>query len=210
MSKEIFIVGGGPSLQGFSFDKLRDKETIAVNKAVLEVPNPTYFLTADSGIAFNVVELTKGIDTIKVLAYSATHKRIGLLRSSFANFHLVIRYKGKNPIERKTIGMPDIGFNFDEFQPGQNSGFCALQFAVIMGYSPIYLLGFDLTSNENGKLHRHYDKSQRWQSTLDEFFGFFKRGLIALEGSDVKVFSCSSISRLNGIIPFLDIDKVLS
>lgn len=202
MNREIFIIGGGPSLLNFPFDKLKDKETIAVNKSIKDVPNPTYFFTADSGIASNVVEWTKGIYTIKVLAYSTTHKRFELLRDSFINFDFIIKYGSGNP-------KPDIGFKFGEFQPGQNSGFCALQFAVVMGYSPIYLLGFDLTSDEQGRIHRHDVKSQSFQSTLNEFYDYFKRGLEALKKTDIAVYSCSPISRLNNIVSFIDVDYAL-
>ena len=202
MDKEIFIIGAGSSFQGFDFSKLKDKETIAVNKSIKDVPNPTYFFTADSGIASNVVEWTEGIDTIKVLAYSVTHKRFEKFEKAFPNFDFIIKYGSGNP-------KPDIGFRFGEFQPGQNSGFSALQFAVIMGYTPIYLLGFDLTSDKQGRIHRHDTKSQSFQFTLNEFYDYFKKGLEILKTTDIKVYSCFPISRLNKIIPFLDIDYVL-
>jgi hypothetical protein len=42
-----FVVGGGPSLNGFDFSELNGFDTIAVNKAVEFIQNPTYFITTD-------------------------------------------------------------------------------------------------------------------------------------------------------------------
>ena len=50
MRDEVFIVGGGSSLSGFDFQKLKNRDTIAINMSALDVPNPTYCITADSGI----------------------------------------------------------------------------------------------------------------------------------------------------------------
>ena len=48
-SKEsiCFVVGGGPSLNGFDFTQLNGYDTIAVNKSVEFIQNPTHFITTD-------------------------------------------------------------------------------------------------------------------------------------------------------------------
>ena len=46
-SEICFVVGGGPSLNGFDFTQLNEFDTIAVNKSVEYIPNPTYFITTD-------------------------------------------------------------------------------------------------------------------------------------------------------------------
>ena len=48
-SKEsiCFVVGGGPSLCGFDFSQLNGYDTIAVNKSVEFIQNPTHFITTD-------------------------------------------------------------------------------------------------------------------------------------------------------------------
>ena len=195
---EVFIIGSGESLKGFDYSKLNGKETIAVNKVIQAIPHATYFLTADSGIATNVNNWTKDSTAIKVLAYSATHKRLHRFQSCWSSFDVTMKYGSGNPT-------PDIGFRFGEFQPGQNSGFCALQFAVIMGYSPIYLLGFDLSGG-----HLFDIKKRTWARRLDEFYNHFKKGLLQLRNTNVKVISCSPISRLNDIIEYKNIDEVLA
>ena len=48
INKDIcFVVGGGPSLNGFDFSLLNGFDTIAINKAVEYIQNPTYFITTD-------------------------------------------------------------------------------------------------------------------------------------------------------------------
>ncbi len=42
-----FVVGGGPSLNGFDFSELNGFDTIAINKSVEFIQNPTYFITTD-------------------------------------------------------------------------------------------------------------------------------------------------------------------
>lgn len=195
----IFIIGSGESLKNFNYEKLKDKETIAVNKVIQEIPHATYWLTADSGIASNVNSWTKGSSAKKILCYSSTHKRFHKFQNVWTQFDIVIKYGGGNHVHKLPIG-----FRWGEFQPGQNSGFCALQFAVIMGYSPIYLLGFDL-----GGGHLYDTKSRNWPRLLDEFYIYFKRGLEKLKETNIEVYSCSPISRLNNIIDYRDIKEVL-
>lgn len=192
------MIGAGESLKNFDFSRLRDRRTIAVNKVIRVVPGATYFLTADSGIASSVLDWTRDSGATRILAYTPTHKRFDKLQASFTNFDLVIKYSGGNPC-------PDIGLEFGEFQSGGNSGFCALQFAVIMGYSPIYLLGIDLSGG-----HLYDAKGNAWPGYLNKFYEAFRKGLEALRKTDFKVYSCSPVSRLNSVIPYVNIDEVLS
>ncbi len=197
---EIFVVGAGESLRGFDFSRLRDRETVAVNKVIRDLPDATYWLTADSGIASNVIDWTRDTKAIRVLAYSPTHKHIDRFQKVFVDFDVVIQYSDT----WRTSPCPDIGFKFGEFQPGGNSGFCALQFAVIMGYSPIYLLGIDLCGG-----HIYDTKTRRWPTLLDEFYGAWTRGLKILKKTSVEVYSCSPVSRLNDVIEYKNVDEVL-
>ena len=195
---EVFIIGSGESLKDFDYTRLNGREVIAVNKVIRELPHATYWLTADSGIASNAKVWTKNSTATKVLCYSATHKRFARFQSCWANFDVTIKYGSGNPT-------PAMGSRFGEFSPGQNSGFCALQFAVIMGYSPIYLLGFDLHGG-----HLYDTKKRSWPRRLDEFFENFKKGLLQLRNATIKVISCSQTSRLNGLIDYKSIDEVLT
>jgi len=203
MSKgEIFIVGAGLSLQGFDFNLLKDKTTIAVNRSIKDLSNATYFVTADSGIARDLETWVENKNPIKVLCYTPTHKKYSVLAEAIPNFDLVVKYSGGNPC-------PPMGLKFGEFQSGGNSGFCALQFAVLMNYSPIYLLGFDLT-DVNGEFCRRQKKELRYMKKMLKWYNYFKAGLsVVKEKTDIEVFSCSPISKLNSVIPYIPIDKAM-
>lgn len=198
MKKEIYIVGGGPSLKGFDFNLLKDKDTIAVNSAIEDVPNPTYFITCCSAYCKRVVDQKFfGVITHKVLVMGTKHQRYAKVKKYFYAFDEVIE-----PI----TGDGELGFTSETFAVGGNSGFSALQYAVLLGYKTIYLLGIDVQikdgfhyHNQHGVIKEHVD----WWRIC------FERGLeIIKEQSDIKVYSCSPISALNMVIPFISFKDI--
>ena len=46
--RRCFIVGGGPSLKGFDFERLRGERVIAINKAFYDVPFADIVFAMDS------------------------------------------------------------------------------------------------------------------------------------------------------------------
>lgn len=204
---EVYIVGGGPSLKGFNFSTLADKCTIVVNKSIFHVPNPNYFISVDYTFLKKVDRGVFGIIPAK--------------KFFVADFsHIFLKEIGKQIVDTRydmTYNLRDynilirahkqegIGYTFKEFRTGRNSGFCALQLAVIFGFKKIYLLGMDLGSQ--GKTHYHEGYGEppfSFSSKLNEYYNYFKVGLEQLrcERPDIQVVSCSSISRLNNIIPY--------
>ena len=105
-----------------------------------------------------------------------------------------------------------IGWNFHDFRHGNNSGYCAFQLALIMGYKTIYLLGIDLDTNQENKLYYHsgYGSDNFLENNFPNYRRHWQVGLEKLKKySNIKVFSCSPISWLNKYIPYKSIDKVL-
>jgi hypothetical protein len=204
----VYIVGGGSSLDGFCFDDLRDKETIAVNKSALTVPDPTYTITADSGIFQQIQEgLLSDINTMKVLVTNADHCSMKRINKEFVHVRTGYVYDllcMDMIIQNK--GCDGIGFSFADFRTGYNSGFCAFQFAVLLGYTHICLLGMDMDAS--GKHYSQYGGGRIAEKTMDKFYFNFvlALGLVHKE-TDIKVFSCSPISRLNNIIPYMSFQE---
>jgi len=209
--EEVFIVGGGHSLHNFNFEKLRNKETIAVNMAALDVPDPTYCITADSGIFRKLQKGTfKEVDSTWVLVSNPNHASMKWKQGKFIhNSGFVYNFFVPNMVIRNS-GTDGIGFSFNDFRTGYNSGFCAFQLAVLLGYKKIYLLGFDLVA-EMGETHYHdrYKNRKISNDTLNKFCSNFVYALkIIREKTDIEVFSCSAISKLNKHIPYKSFDKV--
>jgi len=199
MNNAVFIVGGGPSLKGFNFSKLADKETIVVNSAVMDVPNPTYFITCCTGYCKKVVGNN---------FYNTYARKVMVIGENHFNYKNVknLLYAFDEVINPKTAD-GELGFTYDDFAIGGNSGFCALQYAVLLGYKNIYLLGIDVQTNNGDHYHTRYGLIQK---EVDWWYKCFIRGLIIIkEKSDIKVYSCSPISKLNKTIPFVNFKDVV-
>jgi len=144
--KRVFIVGGGPSLKDFEFIKLAEEDTIVVNKSILDVPLSNYFITVDYTFLSKIgLDCFKRINTEKVFvadfSYPFLKKKDSQIVDTRTNLVYDLKYFDRVIESQKYEG---IGFTFDDFRSGRNSGYCALQLAVILGYEEIYLLGIDL------------------------------------------------------------------
>ena len=203
MVRKVYIVGGGKSLSGYDFSKLKNEDTIAVNVSALDVPNPTYCITADSSIFRRVQEgRFKGIDTTWVLVTNPEHCSMKFRDGKFVHKDgFVYNLFCMNMVIRNA-GVEGIGFSFSDFRTGYNSGFCALQLAVLLGYDEIHLLGFDM---QGLYYHQHYGPTK--QIAINTFEKFYKNFVLALnilkDRTSIKVISRSKISRLNSIIPYI-------
>ncbi len=199
---EIFVIGGGSSLKGFDFDRLKDKDTIAVNMAVLDVPNPTYGITADSTIFRKVQDgYFKEVETSWVLVTNPDHCTMKWKDGKFVHKSgFVYNLFCMNMVIRNA-GVEGIGFSFSDFKTGYNSGFCGFQLAVLLGYKKIYLLGFDLVSGAQCHYHNRYKGRKIKKESFDKYHDNFVIALKRIKTeTDIEVFSCSPISRLNKMI----------
>ena len=207
--KEVFIIGGGPSLENFNYSLLKDKTTIVINKAIWHVPNPTYFITHD--LAFfkkiNIADFEE-VKTAKFfvlcsITFPYTEINSGRIYDRrFGELHYDLNMLDSIIISKKEKG---VGLTFDDFRHGHHSGFSALQLAVIMGFNPIYLLGYDLICTEKTHCHEGYGETPgAVQARLDYYYGNYEIGLyeLAKKAPEIKVYSCSKISRLNKIIEY--------
>jgi len=209
--KEIYIIGGGPSLTGFDFNSLKNKDTITVNKSILDVPDPNYFITVDYTF-LRKLKVSKSrftsIDTTKIFVADfhfpfiqekngrIVDTRIGLIYD-LQDFNMIIKAK-------QTSG---IGYEYKDFRTGINSGYCALQLAVLLGYKKIYLLGIDLNKELITHYHGGYgEKPAVFNTRVPNYLQEFKHGLKQIkQDNQVEVFSCSPISALNSIIEYVNL-----
>jgi hypothetical protein len=203
MRSRVFIIGGGPSLCGEKLNWLAKEDTIAVNHTIqhLSFP-PTYFLTADSGVIRKSASSnfwgTTGQTKSVVVINPAEHPNWNRVKDYIPSFdeHIVpTRWDGI------------ISLTKGEFATGKNSGFCALQYAVRLGYREIYLLGFDL--KKEGQRKYFYGQGDGPDSPFNTFYCNFVAGLKILQKAGVNVYSCSNVSRLNAHIPFAKLSTLV-
>jgi len=212
--REVYIVGGGSSLKDFPFERLKDKDTIAVNMSALDVPNPTYCITGDSNIFRKIQEgYFEKIKTTWVMVTNLNHPTMKWIDGRFIHKRSGFVY---NPfcvnIFIKSAGCDGIGFSFDDFRTGYNSGFCAFQLAVLLGYERIYLLGIDLLKEgQDTHYHDRYKgKPTISKEAFDKFYSNFVLALeIIKEKTNIEVISCSPISRLNKHIPYQSLEEIV-
>lgn len=211
---EVYIVGGGPSLSNFDFNQFANKCTIAVNRSIFNVPNPNYFITVDFTFLskiqrrhFNTIPTTKFF--VADLSHSFMKDIDGYIVDTRCN--LIYDIRGFNYLI-KAYSQEGIGYTFETFKTGLNSGFCALQLAIILGFTKIHLFGLDLSKQNITHYHGGYgEDAKSFNIKLDKYFKYFKIGLEKLkkERPDIQVISYSKNSRLNDIIPYKNIEDLI-
>jgi hypothetical protein len=229
VDSKVFIIGGGPSLKEFNFSSIFRKDIIAVNQAIFDVPWAKHFITMDYTFLrkSRINSKIKSVNYIQFMQSPA--EKIFVVGSENDIFTKV---NTKTIIDNRTNTTYDlylfnkiiwaksyggIGLSFDDFRNSSDSGYSALQLAVILGYKTIFLLGFDFTV-EGQRTHYHdvygapskrcsaasYDS--KLKGYAESYPGAFKE---IKEKTDINVFSCSRISILNNYIPFTDVRKIL-
>ena len=211
----VYIVGGGPSLKGFDFNSLKFKDTITINKSIFDVPNPNYFITVDYTF-LKKIKTQKiyfdSIDTTKIFIADFHFPYIKEKRGRIVDTRISLVYELQDfDLIIKSRQINGIGYEYKDFRTGGNSGYCALQLAVLLGYKKIYLLGIDLNKEAVTHYHGGYgEKSNVFNTRLPNYLGQFKQGLKQLKQDKiVEVYSCSKTSALNNIIDYVDINTLI-
>jgi len=193
--KKIFVVGGGPSLRGFDFSSLDKVETIAVNESLFDLGNPTYFVTMDSSFLIKLRGRKKEYE----IFLSTKAKKY------FINPRMLGTFPGIDEVIKSEIIQP---FDDEKFGHGYNSGFCAVQLALRLGYDKIYLLGIDMTTDGTDHYHDKYRVRPNYKHILAPYCKIFMESLLELPDKD-RIISCSKISKLNEAIKYQHISEVL-
>lgn len=206
----VYIVGGGWSLRDKNVRWLADKDTICINKSLLGIPNPTYFITMDYTFFDKIKRQIKYYTKSKAKKYFVVNFanpniqeiddaiydiRWGRRRYNLSQFQNII----------KSYIREGIGLTLKDFRNGGNSGYCGFQLAVLLGYKKIYLLGMDFKTGRKTHWHGGYGESKgSFQKKLDWYIEFWKKGLeeLKVKRPDIEVYSCSKTSKLNEIIPY--------
>ena len=203
VNKDIcFIVGGGPSLNGFDFSSLNGFDTIAINKAVEYLPNPTYFVTTDYSY---FVKASLPIEQIKLKAHKSyfvanmSHPYMEVRDGQIVDTRRNFVYEDLHHYDGVIQSYNKNGFSstINEFSNGENSGHCGIQLALLLGYKKIYLLGFDLNNEGQTHFHQSYREidQQSFKKRVSTYAETLVNSLVTYKGSQ-QIINLSSSSIL--------------
>lgn len=94
----------------------------------------------------------------------------------------------------KVLGKSGIdGLSTDpkSIRTGSNSGYQAINVAVLMGAARIVLLGYDMATGHHGKQHWHRDHPMKMVSPYTQFRRAFDTLAAPLKAAGVEVINCS-------------------
>ena len=208
-NKPCFVVGGGPSLEGFDYSLLTGYRTIGVNRA-FEKFEPTIIFSMDVRY-LNWLYMGKyedrrdGKDALYKFI-NRTSLKVWLCTNIFkfpSNIFIVRAHRTyRNALKAFTFSMVDgIGH-------GDNSGYAALNLAVCLGANPIYLLGFDC-KHKDGKTHWHsgHPFPQKTE-TVKKWLKYFRRAAERIAPKKITVINLNPGSAINAF-PKKDYREVL-
>jgi len=186
--QRCFIIGGGESLKGFDFSKLKNELAIGVNRAY-EVVDCTINYAMDNNLYRWITNGSLGQEAKKKFE---DFKGIPVwLDSAGYDYPKGIFILNKLGLHKKTDSMKD------GLRAGHSSGFGALSLAICLGANPIYLLGFDMKGKDGQQAwwHSGYPDNQV-DKVYEGFLVDFKRIALSLEKRNIKVINLNPGSKL--------------
>jgi hypothetical protein len=200
-----FIIGGGPSLVGFDFNRLRGRgKIIVINKGFTAVPFADVLFFMDHMSFYRRLLTEKfGPESIKAWRAFAGIKAFLNLRGRATEGDIYsIRSLGRFGIS------PSLARGLFH---GGNSGYGAINLALCLGAAPIYLLGYDMRYAPDGETHWHGGYNQGQPQRIYE--GFRQRvdqlGDLINGRWPGRVINCNPRSALRNF-PKVDLEKVLA
>jgi len=186
--QRCFIIGGGPSLRGFDFERLKGQGRIIVcNKAFLNIPFSDMMIAMDA-------DLYRWIHSGALTNKPADKKEILTKFKKFQGFKVWIEV-GNNRMDGvhyvHNFRLPQITRRFTQgIYTGNNTGTGALMAAVTLGCNPIYLLGMD-GRHEGKRSHYHggYPGRPQMAKTAASFVPTFDRVAMPIKKAGIKVIN---------------------
>lgn len=207
---EIFIIGGGMSVREIDYSKIEGKDLIVINKTVLDFPNAKYFVTMDYSMLLKLSRQGKDISKItstKVFIANFVPKYMKEINGHIVDtrFDLIYDLSSFDMII-KSRKLEGFGYEWNDFRHGNNSGSCAVQFAILMGYQKINLIGFDMCVHTATHYHGGYHEGRdSFRAKVEKYRETFHKAIVEDLKPEIKIWSCSSISKLNSVLKYRSI-----
>ena len=195
--KPGFLIGGGPSLKKFQFERLRGRRCMAVNVAFKDVPWAEIGYVGDTRLLDQLAD-DKDWAAFAGLRYTRANKLA----------------QAKKPQPKKIKGLVEIrrwAKNKTEIVGLGNSGLSALNLAEHLGWDPVFLLGFDCcgytSKGKMGNYHARYPPE--WAKPGTSMHMKFTRAFrMVSDDIRIKVYNCTAESQLD-CFPKISFDEAL-
>lgn len=213
MGRKVILLGGGPSAARIDFRRMAATgvDVIGVNKAFLSGVRLASWVTMDYTFFAKLTTPERGkFEKARFPKFFIANFGSGKLiheggRITDPRSSMVYDLKGMDVVVKSTDPRPGLGDSWTDFRCMGNSGGCALQLAVLLGYDTVYLVGYDYRV-EGDKTHFHDGYGQDPAEFARTLGGYRKAWAFAsrdLKRMGVRVYSCSPISSLNRYFPVL-------
>jgi hypothetical protein len=194
--RRCFIIGGGLSLKGFDFSSLQGELVIGINRA-FEFCDCDIFLAIDAQVHTDIMLGEFG---------EAAKTRF----ENFEGYKVWLDRTVPNVLYLRNYGADGLTTALkDGLATGGNTGYAALNLAICLGASPIYLLGFDMKGDGKGGqawFHDGYRTKQK-ENVYDKFKTHFEIIAPEVARRGFKVVNLNPSSKLK-CFPFGLIDDI--
>ena len=222
--ERCFVIGNGPSLRAEDLDKLKNEYTFAANRIfkIFEHTDwrPTYYLSTDQLVlrsiykdlpSYGMEHMFLAVDK-KVKIVSATNK---ITRIYYDKLCFDVDFHCWNDVHAYVS--EDVS---DHFGMGHTVTFNAIQLALYMGFTEIYLLGIDhsysIVRDADGKIHedktvKDYFDDRRYTDRTDFSYNNVTHAYeVAREYCDnhrIKIFNATRGGKLE-VFERVDFDSI--
>lgn len=176
--KRCFILGNGPSLTIDDLNRLKNEDTFAFNRIYFMFDKtdwrPTYYMCVDVGVLGMNLPTIEKLKLPNIILSDIARKSV---KDSSSNIHYLYDYS-RFKINRWGFDEPYISEDVSD-----HCCFCftvtydAIQLAIYMGYSEIYLLGVDHNYSVKTDSKGHITRDE---SVKDYFEGLEKTAITAM------------------------------
>ncbi len=202
--QNCIIIGGGPSIKylldnNYVFEKLlKNYIIIGTNVSYKFIPCH-YMIFSDNYI------------------WNQHYKDIKLFKDIICFTQIENEFKNINPpLNKEIIRIPTKGIYFPMLDNKgikcNNIGSSALSLSHFLGFKNIFLFGIDMIIDENGNKNFHNEYIDKPKKTLKMFnqiiTGHYMNMIKIIDQLEkkykIKIFSCSTTSRFNEILSYVD------
>lgn len=215
--ERCFIVATGPSLTIADLDRLKDECTFSMNSIYVSYEKttwrPDYYVIQDPFVYEKIYSQLQSSDYDAMFVGTFAADRFPLLAGNNVNvFPLDLLWQQFPNMPYHTKFSSNI---YSRVYSGYNVAYSALQIAVYMGFSEIYLLGADcdylqdkkyFAEDKNRGEERYFTK-KFYASNTDKFLCAYEVAKQYAEQNNIKIYNATRGGKLE-VFPRVDFDTL--